>query len=226
MAVAETVLAPVTVAPAAGAVIDTAGGVVSLNVTVKVSVAVLPAASRAVTVSPFAPGCRTIPLAVQLVVPVAVPLPPALFTHVTWVTPTLSDAVPPSVRGVVLVLKVGLEVGAVMATVGGVASLLATVTLMLAEVVALPAASRALALSVWAPLGTVVVFQDTEYGATRSSAPRLAPSSLNCTPTTPTLSAAAAETVTVFETVAPPSGALIETMGGVVSDAAATRHPT
>src|SRR5439155_1451879 len=95
-----------------------------------------------------------------------------------------------------------------------------------AEVVALPAASRSLALSVWAPLGTVVVFQDTEYGATRSSAPRLAPSSLHCTPTTPTLSSAAAETVTVFETVAPPSCALIETVGGVVSDAAATRHPT
>src|SRR5207253_8443235 len=122
VAVAETVLAPVTVAPAAGAVIDTAGGVVSLNVTVKVSVAVLPAASRAVTVSPFAPGCGTIPLAVQLVVPVAVPLPPALFTHATWVTPTLSDAVPPSVRGVVLVLKVGLEVGEVTVSVGGVAS--------------------------------------------------------------------------------------------------------
>src|SRR5256886_9178599 len=165
-------------------------------------------------------------LAVQLVVPVAVPLPPALFTHATWVTPTLSDAVPPSVSGVVLVLKVGLEVGAVMATGGGVASLLATVTLMLAEVVALPAASRAMALSVWAPLGTVVVFQETEYGATRSSAPRLAPSSLNCTPTTPTLSAAAAETVTVFETVAPASGALIETVADVGSEAADTRHPT
>src|SRR5439155_18551266 len=155
--------------------LETVRAKVGVNVTVKVSVAVLPAASVAVTVRVFGPGCRTIPLAVQLVVPVAVPLPPALFVHVTWVTPTLSDAVPPSVRGVVLVLKVGLEVGAVMATVGGVASLLATVTLMLAEVVALPAASRALALSVWAPLGTVVVFQDTEYGATRSSAPRLAP---------------------------------------------------
>src|SRR5207247_4748710 len=119
----------VTVAPAAGAVIDTAGGVVSLNVTVKVSVAVLPAASRAVTVSTFDPGCRTIPLAVQLVVPVAVPLPPALFVHVTWVTPTLSDAVPPSVRGVVLVLKVGLEVGEVTVSVGGVASAPVPVTI-------------------------------------------------------------------------------------------------
>src|SRR5438552_14236807 len=59
------------------------GGVVSLRVTVTVSVAVLPAASRAVTVSTFAPSCRPIPLTVQLVVPVAVPLPPRLFVHVT-----------------------------------------------------------------------------------------------------------------------------------------------
>ena len=102
--------------------LETVRAKVGVKVTVKVSVAVLPAASRAVTVSTFDPGCRTIPLAVQLVVPVAVPLPPALFVHVTWVTPTLSDAVPPSVRGVVLVLKVGLEVGEVTVSVGGVAS--------------------------------------------------------------------------------------------------------
>jgi len=102
--------------------LETVRAKVGVKVTVNVSVAVLPAASVAVTVSTFVPGCRTIPLAVQLVVPVAVPLPPALFVHVTWVTPTLSDAVPPSVRGVVLVLKVGLEVGEVTVSVGGVAS--------------------------------------------------------------------------------------------------------
>jgi hypothetical protein len=34
----------------------------------------------------------------------------------------LSDAVPPSVRGELLVVKVGLEVGDVMVTVGGVVS--------------------------------------------------------------------------------------------------------
>jgi hypothetical protein len=77
-----------------------------------------------VTVSTFVPSWRTIPLAVQLVVPVAVPLPPRLFTHVTWVTPTLSDAVPPSVRGELVVLKVKLEVGEVMATMGGVVSVM------------------------------------------------------------------------------------------------------
>jgi len=76
----------------------TVGGVVSLKVTVTVAVPMLPAASRPVTVSTFAPGCRTIPLAVQLVVPVAVPPPPRELVHVTWVTPTLSDAVPASVN--------------------------------------------------------------------------------------------------------------------------------
>ena len=60
--------------------------------------AVLPAASRAVTVSTFDPDWSAIPLADQLVVPVAVPLPPRLFVQVTRVTPTLSDAVPWSVR--------------------------------------------------------------------------------------------------------------------------------
>ena len=72
------VTVPVPVPP-----FETVSAKVGVKVTVKASVAVLPAASVAVTVSPFAPGCRTIPLAVQLVVPVAVPLPPALFTHVT-----------------------------------------------------------------------------------------------------------------------------------------------
>ena len=50
-----------------------------------------------------------------------------------------------------------------------------------------------------------------------SSAPRLAPSNWNCTPATPTLSLALAETVMLPETVAAFAGADIETVGGVVS---------
>jgi len=80
---------------------------------------VLPAASRAVTVSTFDPACRTIPLAVQLVVPLAVPLPPRLFTHLTCVTRTSSDAVPRSIRTDVHVRYVELVVGEVIAIVGG-----------------------------------------------------------------------------------------------------------
>src|SRR5439155_10339763 len=95
---------------------------------------------------------------------------------------------------------------------------LLTVTVTAAEVVRLPAASRATAVSVWLPLVTVVVSHVFVYGPAVSSVPRLAPSTLNCTPTTPTLSLAVAETVTaVPDTVAPVAGAVIETVGGVGS---------
>ena len=102
-AFAVTVTDPDTVAPPAGAVIETVGALVSY-VTVSVLVPGLPAASFAVTVTTFVPGCRTIPLADQLVVPVAVPLPPRSLAQVTCVTPTLSAAVPPTVSGLLPVL--------------------------------------------------------------------------------------------------------------------------
>src|SRR5439155_12997851 len=85
--------------------------------------------------------------------------------------------------------------------------------------VVLPTASRATADSVWLPLVTVVEFQTIAYGLVVSSAPTLVvPSSLNCTPATLTLSDAVADTVTLApDTVAPPAGADIVTVGGVVS---------
>src|SRR5882672_824976 len=67
------------------------------------------------------------------------------------------------------------------------------------------------------PFATVPVFHDTEYGALVSSASRLAPSSWNCTPATPTLSEALALTATVPDTVAPFAGAVRLAVGGVVS---------
>ena len=82
----------------------------------------LPAASRAMTVSTLTPGCSTIPLAVQFVVPLAVPLPPWLLLHVTCVTPTLSAAVPPSVNGLLVAVYVAPLVGLLIATLGGVGS--------------------------------------------------------------------------------------------------------
>src|SRR5258708_7076427 len=95
--------------------------------------------------------------------------------------------------------------------------LFAAVTVTAADVAVLPAASRATAVSVCEALLAVVVFQATEYGAVVTSAPRFAPSSLNCTPTTPTLSDALAPTVVVPDTVAPAAGAVMLTVGGVVS---------
>ena len=49
-----------------------------------------------------------------------------------------------------------------------------------------------------------------------TAAPRLEPSTSNCTLATPTLSDAVAVTVIVPETVAPELGELIDTVGGVV----------
>src|SRR6266850_600592 len=85
-----------------------------------------------------------------------------------------------------------------------------------ADVVALPAASLATAVKVCAPGGAAAAFQLIENGAVRSSAPSGAPSSLNCTADTPTLSEAAALTAIVPDTT-PAGGAVIATVGAVVS---------
>ena len=91
------------------------------------------------------------------------------------------------------------------------------VTLTAAAVAWLPAASRATAVSVCVPMPVVAVFQETAYGAAVTSAPRLTPSSLNCTPVTPTLSEAVAETVTAPLSAAPVAGAVMTTVGGTES---------
>src|SRR5207247_10190350 len=88
-----------------------------------------------------------------------------------------------------------------------------TFTLTPAEPVTLPAASGAAAEIVCTPSETVVVSQAREYGAAVSSAPTLTPSTLNCTPATPTLSLAVAVIVTVADSVEPPAGAVTVTDG-------------
>jgi phage-related minor tail protein len=73
-------------------------------------------------------------------------------------------------------------VGEEMLTAGGVVSgggPFDTVIVTGAEVLRFPATSRATAVSVYEPLGTVVVSATTEYGALVSSAPRLMPLYLN-----------------------------------------------
>src|SRR5438093_534303 len=92
-----------------------------------------------------------------------------------------------------------------------------TVTATLAAFAALPAASRATAVSVWLPSDVAVVSQLTAYGALATSAPRLTPSSLNCTPATPMLSAAAAAIETLPRSAALAAGAVSDTDGAVPS---------
>src|SRR5437867_2500974 len=134
----------------------------------------------------------------------------------TPTTPTLSEAV---AEIVVVADTVEPPAGPVIETAGAVVSstTLLTVTETGADVVWLPAASRATAVRLCTPLLAVAVFQDTVYGDDASSLPRLAPSSLNCTPTTPTLSEAVAVTLKVANIVAPPAGEVIDTVGAVVS---------
>src|SRR5438445_8092308 len=102
------------------------------------------------------------------------------------------------------------------AMIGGVRSF-ATMTVTAGDVAVLPAPSRAVAVSVWLPFATVFVSQDTEYGAPVTSAPKVAPSSLNCTPAMETLSVALAVTVMVPATLAFGAGVLIATDGGAAS---------
>ena len=149
----------------------------------------------------------------------AVSSAPRLFPsnlNCTPATPTLSEALADTVT---VPETVDPLAGAVMDTVGGVvsAAVLLTVTLTGEEVLRFPAASRAMAVSVCEAFDAVVVFHDTVYGVAVSSEPRLAPSSWNWRPATPTLSEAFADTVIVPDTVDPPAGLVMETVGGVVS---------
>src|SRR5438034_60042 len=130
--------------------------------------------------------------------------------------PTLSPAV--AVTLMLLPVHAPFD-GLLITIVGGVVSVpvLFTVTVTGDDVVVLPAASRAVAVSVCVPFVAVFVSHEIEYGAVVSSALRLAPSSLNCTPAMPTLSVAFALTVMDPLTVAPFAGAVMDTVGGVVS---------
>src|SRR5688572_25147525 len=81
----------------------------------------------------------------------------------------------------------------------------------------LPAASVAMAVNEWEPFGTVVVFQEVEYGEEVSTDPTLTPSTLNCTPATPTLSEADALKVTIPLAPEPFELKVIATTGAIVS---------
>src|SRR5206468_2963037 len=103
----------------------------------------------------------------------------------TPTTPTLSDAVADTVT--LFPDTVVPPAGDVTETVG---ALLSTITVTVVAVVVFPAPSRATAVSEWFAFVAPVVFHTMLYGAVVTSVPSGAPSSVNCTPTTPTLSEA------------------------------------
>ena len=95
----------------------TVGAIVSYLMHV-VYVPVLPAVSVTVIVILFQPADRAIEAIVQLVVPVAVPLPPLALTHATPLIPTWLHEVPAIEVYGVAVTYVGLLAGVVIVQVG------------------------------------------------------------------------------------------------------------
>ena len=93
--------------------------------TVKVALAVLFAASRAVTVITVVPAPSGTAAIDHAVVPVAIPLAPPLVVQLTCVTPTLSLAVPLTASVALVAVYVPVLVGVVTATVGTVVSVAA-----------------------------------------------------------------------------------------------------
>jgi hypothetical protein len=221
LAFAETVTVPVTVAPLAGAVIDTVGGVVSGVLFTVMDTAVLvvlfPEVSVAIAVRlcwPFANVVVFNDCEYGAALTAAPRFVPSTW-NCTLATPTLSLAFAETVTVPVTVAPLA---GAVIDTVGGVVSgVLFTVMDTAVLVVLFPEVSVAIAVRLCWPFANVVVFNDCEYGAALTAAPRFVPSTWNCTLATPTLSLAFAETVTVPVTVAPLAGEVIDTVGGIAS---------
>jgi hypothetical protein len=114
---------------------------------------------------------------------------------------------------VIVVVAVAVEL-AIADTIGAV---LSTVTVML-DVARFKDESFATADKVCEPSVTDVLSQVVVYGETLIAAPMLAPSTLNCTFDSETLSEAVEVSVTaVPPTVAPLEGTVKETVGGVLS---------
>jgi len=74
-----------------------------------------------------------------------------------------------------------------------------------------------MAASVCVPFVAVAVLQERVYGLVVTSAPNAVPSRRNCTPATTTLSVEVAIMVIVPDTEEPVGGAVIVTVGEVVS---------
>ena len=165
-AVALTGVVPVTVAPAAGALTETVGGVMSLLTVTLTGAEVVVLPGR--VAGDRAQGVGAVP-AVVVFQRDRVGGGGVLGSEVRAVEGELDPGDPDVVGGGRVDGRSCRprwrhRPGALTLTVGGVVSGtgLATVTLTAVEVVVLPAASRAIARRVWVPLVAVVVFQLTE----------------------------------------------------------------
>lgn len=107
------------------------------------------------------------------------------------------------------------EAGEVIETVGGVATVVLTITETAALVAVCPPALLATTASEWLPLESVFVFTEKLKGVVVTAEPEFLPSTWSCTFVV--FAETVVETVTVPETFAPDTGEVIETDGGVVT---------
>ena len=204
----------------------TVGGVVWIAAidTLTEAELVLPAASNAVAITTWLPGADCAEFgAIVHVKPhgasVLIAITTPSIVNWTLVTPTLSEAAAVTVTAPATGEPLA---GKTMLTVGGVVSMAAIDTLTEAELV-LPAASNAVAITVWLPGVDCAEFGAIVHVKPQGAAVLIAittPSIVNWTLVTPTLSDAAALTVTAPVTGEPLAGETMLTVGGVVSMAA------
>jgi hypothetical protein len=221
-------MVPDTVAPLVGEVIETVTGAFELFTVIDTPalVALLFEVSMATAVSVWVPLASVVVFSDSEYGEVVANDPKAApsTSNCTLATATLSVAVAVTVM---VPDTVAPLLGEVMETVGAVVSFaLFTVIDTPALVALLFELSVATAVSVWVPLASVVVFSDCEYGEVVANDPKAAPSTLNCTLATATLSVAVAVTVMVPDTVAPFAGVMMETVGAVgLESLEALPHP-
>jgi hypothetical protein len=219
---AETVVAAEIVAPAAGAVNDTTGAVLSsgagcATLTEIDAVPTFPAASKARAVNVTGPFKLVVFQLKLYGADVNVPACVEPAQSSTLVTPTLSLALTATA---VVPLTVLPAAGLVMDATGAVESVAPAKFTVVEAVPVFPAASNAFAVSVTAPLKPDV-FQENEYGTTVRVPTRVDPAQ-SSTFVTATLSLA--ETLTFMVSVLPPrppeADTAIDAVGGVVSPGA------
>jgi hypothetical protein len=215
----STATVPDTVLPDDGATMVTVGAVLSAFVTVADSdeVDALPDVSVACTAIVCVPSAIEAVGHdhVQDVVPLAVCQAPPSIATATLATDALSEAVPAMLT---VPDTFAAAAGAVIATLGGVVSGtgLATVTDSVAAFV-LPEVSVARTVMLCAPFAVDVVGHDHVHDVVPLAACQAPPSSWTATEATATLSELLPRTETVPATVEPAVGAVIATVGAVVS---------
>src|SRR5438045_1745126 len=179
------------------------------------SAAVLPAASLAVTVITFVPGCKATLGIDHEIVPVATPLPPLLFDQLTCDTATLSDAEPPSATAADVVENVAPAAGNVMSTAGATPSVRVTVS---TSVPISPAASWAVTVITVEPISSAMLA--TVHAVVPEAMPDAPLSVTQLTCVTPNASLAVPPSANVaddVEKVVPAVGVAIETAGAAPS---------